>query len=462
MTAAQTMALLVPTEVLDQVCQNLDRSELKNMRLVCRGYHDISTPKLFERLDLKRNMISFSKLQLVATHPLYSKMVKAFSYSGEVFSDFDIIPDYSQWEEWIGSGFVPHDKRTDYKARFTADQLHLHYQQFCDLVVSEKIFRNHDLEFEYLVSALQSLPGLQEICYDSGESRGHRLDYPFSLEYLSTIERATLQSPRIIHGIEQHGRQFRRLVLATIKTQKRMKVLQVNGVFWDSFRQIEKNSGKLVEIMDDCRHFYLNITLGSDLNNNRLLVANMLANASHLQTLEISFGYLYLNEKWLNVRLSQLLQLRNHWPDLRRLKLRAMYVTQEDLQNFLAAHASTLSSLELAKLNMYEEDENTAGEGKSSWPSVILFLQQSLNLTRFRLDELLITTWNEGWKIHDPDDIDYWRGQRCHPPPHGWCLKHRIERFVVEGGECPLILPDNTNDLNPDWQEDDTWLPFRY
>lgn len=78
-----------------------------------------------------------------------------------------------------------------------------------------------------------------------------------------------------------------------------------------------------------------------------------------------------------------------------------------------------------------------------SWFSVHLFLESDLKLDELRLDGVLSNYWNEAWSIHDIDKDEYWAGLgrfENRPSPELF-LKHRVERFVVHGGDFLLPLP---------------------
>ena len=139
------------------------------------------------------------------------------------------------------------------------------------------------------------------------------------------------------------------------------------------------------------------------------------------------------------MKLSERFEAGGHWPSLKQLKLRALQATDISLIKLSTTHATTLRSLELAYIGLlhYQLDGK---ECHGSWVEIILTLQSHLCLQTVRLDGNLSNGWNEGWSAVDHNKSDDWHfvGERPEEVP---CLKHRVERYVVEGGTCPLPLP---------------------
>ena len=94
----------VPPQLLQQICTNLDRPDLKRYR---KNFSYAADIFLFRQILLKRNVESFMKLRLIAGHPRISKLVKALCYSGMMLSNASLCKDYETWANtFIGQGFV--------------------------------------------------------------------------------------------------------------------------------------------------------------------------------------------------------------------------------------------------------------------------------------------------------------------------------------------------------------------
>ena len=107
--------------------------------------------------------------------------------------------------------------------------------------------------------------------------------------------------------------------------------------------------------------------------------------------------------------------------------------------NLWTTHASSLRSLALGPFLL----EHRELDGRRCHGSLVemAFLQNSLSLQDERLNRLI------RWIL---DDSKYRRSQaRC--PEEGSCPRHRIERYILEGGTCPLPRPNDAQDAGGDF-----------
>lgn len=93
----------------------------------------------------------------------------------------------------------------------------------------------------------------------------------------------------------------------------------------------------------------------------------------------------------------------------------------------LEAHATTLRSLTLGVIVMTPEWANLSLV-YGSWDSIINFLHNSLKLDYVTFQGIIANSGSESWRADD----------KIHSSE---CLRNRIERFVVSGGEYPLRSP---------------------
>ena len=195
---------------------------------------------------------------------------------------------------------------------------------------------------------------------------------------------------------------------------------------------------------------YQHLTLGFVHNkeNEKAHIANMISIASSLHTLEISFNILSSDNKDYIVNLSGIFKQGVQWPKLKRLRLQGVEGSDVYLKSLLTDHVTSLRFLELADfdLEVYRHDGKRC---HGSWVDIILFLHQHLKLESVRLNGILSNRWDEAWCSTNPDERsahdNFW--YRVGNP----CLKHKIERFVVEGGTFPLPAPDDIIKAG-DWQ----------
>lgn len=400
--------MAMPMEIRQQICGYLNRPDLKNVRLVSKDVSDASIRLLFGQVYLKPNMDSFMKIQLIAAHPDYRTLVKALTYCIKILSH-------------------------DVEGSPSREQLRDYYER----IHNEKLLMKWGLEKIYLVNALQGLSNINQIafCIDNPSSRcSSASTFP-----MSGIDRPTLLEPQDYTGCDCHAYHFRALVHA-LSMGKSLEPFRCFGLPSEA----SPDPDAIIQTMSGCHNFLLHLDYpDDDIGSRAVIVSQMIAGAPYLRTLNISFEYLSHNAPEANINLSQLIELRCYWPNLKRLALQAIYCTNEALRAFLTSHASTLRTLKLAYIDLVQNPA-TPNDYTGSWVSKMLFLEQTLSLEEVQLNGNYSNSRDEAWPIHDPSDANYWwcmGTPKGKIPPVGSCLKHRIEQFLVEGGNFPLPVP---------------------
>ena len=457
---------LMPPEILVQICKSLDQADLKTFRHACKHFSYAAEISLFRRVLLKRNVESFLKLRLIAGHPRISKLVKALCYSGKMFLNAYRCKNIDQWcKKYIGHCSEPPlaDAIREYFKGLAPEDRQVHYQNFCAHRHSEQLMQQYDTETQNLVSIIAKLPQLEKVCFACDEECASLSDGPVSFDNLGSIARETLVEPTLWGGLDFHAGQFIALLEAVHTVQKPLNAVKALGVPWSVFQQSKVVSAMMVSAVNACQELRIEFRNGVDRENGRANLAKMISSSPSLQILEISFEYAqFRNRSWV-IKFSELFGAGAHWPNLERLKLRTVKAAQTSLINLLTTHAASLRSLELADINLerYRLDEK---EYCGSWVDIIIFMQHSMSLETVRLGGYLSNGLDEVWCLHDPDESDYWHdvGTR---PEEGSCLKHRIERYIVEGGTCPLPSPHDAKESGGwnciDFDGDSSWQFFQ-
>ena len=172
-----------------------------------------------------------------------------------------------------------------------------------------------------------------------------------------------------------------------------------------------------------------------------LQVGLMMRNAPRLRTIELDFWNPSQPDRNLN-NLSQVLVEHYHWPNLSNVELHGFRASEIHLRGFLAAHAASLTSLDLGTIMLLPYEWK--GKPRSgSWIRLIIFLQESLNLRKMCFHSTLASGGVENWLATDADMI---RRIGTKQNASDLTVKERVERYVVEGGEFPLPWPSETED----------------
>ena len=435
------LALAMPVELLLQICEDLNQRDLKSCRLVCTHVRFTAEKLLFRYLLLRRNPESFVRLRLIADHPEISNHVRSLCYDPRLFSS----PFYKDCETWysaaLGHEHWTHFAVMDYAPKLGRKDLEAHYERYCAVYHSDQLTQKYDVKTQDLMSGVARLPQLRDVYFlfdeVSGDSEFHQM---------SSITQETLIMPDSVCGW-LHGKQFTALMEAAYAAQTPLKTINAVGVPWSIFQQSKIISSMMASATEACQHLTIKMDADDDPEKGGTGLAKMVSSSSSFRTLDISLGY-FTEVKKPAVNLSEIIDPKIRWPYLRRLNLRCFTATDVSLKNLLTSHITTLRSLELAyiKLEPYQSDGK---EYYGSWIEITVFLESSLSLESVRLDGFLSNESGEMWSVRHPRDCCF--AQTRPDLIQGPCLKDRIERFIVDGGTCPLPMP-HAPDRPEDWE----------
>ena len=457
--AMATFALAMPVELLHQICEDLNKPDLKNCRLVCRYFRSTAEKFLFRHILLRRNVESFMRLRLIADHPEIRNHVKSLCYDPRLFPTSQLWEDFEEWNRAVhGRGHATMSFIQEYADKAERKKLQAHYQRYCALFHSDTPMQGHEVETQDLINGFAKLPRLKEICFIFQEEFR-----PSKFCQLSPITQETLIWPEPVHGW-LHGKNLTALLEAAHAAQTLFKSIKALGVPWSVFQQSEEVSSMMASATKACQHLAIDVDPDDDPESGRGSgrgnLAKMISSSASLRTLEVSLGHLgnQRQGKWKSdAELSEIVDPKVHWPYLKRLKLQGLVATDVSLKNLLTHHSTTLRSLDLIhfQLEPYQLDGK---EYHGSWIEIIVFLESSLSLDNVRLDGQLSNGRDELWWAEDCGDSD----SRFRCPQKGPYLNHLIERFIVEGGTCPLPFPHDP-DRPANWQHltDFTWRSRR-
>ena len=462
----------VPQEILQLICKHLERSDLKNVRLACKPLSEAANVSLFRYIYLRRNMDSFCRLRMVASTPHLAKLVKGITYSGKMLDSKDDYTDPFHWRyTHFTQGWLSQDLDGLRMSCPKAD-LHRYYSKWCGHLHSQRLMQRFDIEEKELDDAFSKLPQLEEICF--GPASGYLADRgePSVCEPFSSLGREMLVEPQHCNGLEYHERQFTAMMTAAYKNKNRLKVIRALNVPRRTFKHHPEVSNMMRTNMIHCERFSVVLDHPLDRVWGEIQIASMLHIARKLQAIELTFDRIPFNREGYTQDLSQVLDRRSHWTNLTTLLLDGFTTSERRLKALLASHATSLQSLDLARISL----SRLLPKGRllyGSWVRVILFLRETLDLHRMHFRGYFTNQGYENWQVRDP-----WEPHHRDTPRVGGALtfQERVERYVVEGGEFPLPQPTETED-QARWRDvldafrprlDQTWIyredhsPFFY
>lgn len=285
---------------------------------------------------------------------------------------------------------------------------------------------------QHLCSAFSKLPSLREVCFTWDEKHLPTTHCPTCQHQQKVVEPECSLDSNPETDLQFRTGQLIILLRAARYLLEPLTTVEMLGVPWVVFGEPGQIPRLMVSVTKGCQFIALRLVHEQEWWKSS--VAGILSNASYLHTLEVSFEPISPQGTTQTVGLSDILGVGTRWPNLKRLKLQGLWAYDVDLIMLLTTHAATLSSLELADIELAEH-LTVQGVPRviwaCSWVDVILFLQRSLKLEVVRLDGTLSTQHGEVWESHEPNELPFW-------PSGNSRLKHRIEQYIVEGGTFPF------------------------
>ncbi|KFZ17825.1 hypothetical protein V501_01534 [Pseudogymnoascus sp. VKM F-4519 (FW-2642)] len=452
----------IPPEILSSFCECLERPDLRNVRLLNRAFDNAARRILFRTIFLKVNLHSFWKLAKISEHETLRQYVEIFIYDGRELE----LAEGSGFEEWLhdtaatGMGIITDKKREEFLARFSQQQLHEYYFNFCRYVrfFQGKILQG-DNEIKWLLKAMRRFSRLSVVEYAENEQsleEGRELQ---PMSFFSPLAQRTLAEPENGWGVSDTH--FWVLVCAVFGSQHPQQVTALRGEMLDheNMRKVEHVIPQLnlesIQLL--CLEFKSEgvFKIEDDMSKiSTRSLATLLTRAPNLTSLRLSYG------SHPTICRNRLFDPSLHWKHLTNLSLQSLALSPSHFQQLLQRHSTTLLSLELSNMDLEQRDnEIYEGSAQALWITMIKFLSHSMSLKQIKLIGSFETNTNEAWSTYGDGDISV-----CRPRQDG-CLLSRIEHFIIHGGLCPFMLKMdasyNEEFWNPKhswtWEEDDTW-----
>ena len=237
-TRRDASTMPVPQEILQLICKDLDRSDLKNVRLAHKDLNDAAEIPLFRYIYLRRNMDSFCRLRMIASTPHLAKLVKGIIYSEQLIQGSNEYVDFDTWRrDHFGQGFGAfREGLSDSLAKsYTTADLHRYYSSWCAHLHSQRLMQKFDIEGKDLEEAFSKLHQLDEIYFGSFKELPGRFRW-ITREHFCSLGREMMVEPDHYSGVEYHIRQFTSMMAASYKNKKKLKVIEARYLRWKTFQ----------------------------------------------------------------------------------------------------------------------------------------------------------------------------------------------------------------------------------
>ena len=390
------------------------------------------------------NRQSLQNLHHIVSHPDFRQYVRTVAYSQAVLP---VHPSYPEWFNHLNSYTRLKEHLGDYYAAY---ELQIEYQKTLPADGTLK---------SILTRALALMPNLTNIHLSDPWWMTERHGKTSMLR----VARETLVPP-VFH--EEPPWQATTMFESLYDSGRQIKLIKG---FVLSLAELDNLSSRSDIFGPQLRHLHLCYGYYTDfLPNGLARLVQILKETRALETLEL--GFTIYSSPWSRLFFCQLWPTAVHYRSLNRLSLSGIRTPQTALTDFLALHAPTLRSLKLSTVEF--EYKKVRGEiYAGSWVGMIHFLQRHMNLTNVNLELWLSNRWDETWSLwhnqidedRDSDDSMFKKTLEC---PIENTLKYRVEKFITEGGECPLDIPQGRKHEDPKiyWTEigDATWRLTEY
>ena len=181
LTLASMRSLSV--ELVREICGNLSTSDLKSIRLTCKGLASIGAEHLLPEVYLVFTVASFERLQQISLHPIISQHVRSFIYEGD---RLDHYKDRTEWEvhlidddDWLARKPQHPDTTSDEDMRdyrrnlllwasesknsYTEKQLKEGWRMYEELYRDQENIMKSHMDYRIIAQAIFRFPKLESI-----------------------------------------------------------------------------------------------------------------------------------------------------------------------------------------------------------------------------------------------------------------------------------------------------------
>lgn len=407
----------LPTEILALVFSYSRLTDLKNIRLCWRAIQFLVEPSLFREIVVVPHRDSLKGLVNLSQHTTLRHHVKKIIYN-------------NRW------GNIPQHLLEHVRSKPHGRSL----AKYLD-GLAKHIIRGAEQHYEiaFLSRAFSSLPSLASLWIWEQRTYEDTLD-AFPSFYQRVCDSVGVDYGGIMFRIQHHefddpAKAISSAFLSLLASRKSLRDIRVG-----SFTSMIYHNESLVDCMLSAFSSLQSLTLL--FHENALLergsaiskLASTFHTLLHLETLELDlegdqpevYRSNALFRHWQfrvdgQSTFARLFPSKTHFPCLRRLSVSGLLVTEDELIGFLERHTFTLSSLSLDGAILVKPEHQAS---TPCWIRTLKRVQTCLDLKEMHLGGYLMNGSTQDWGLNDIGQSDN--------------IKARMERFVVQGGECPL------------------------
>ncbi|PVH73253.1 hypothetical protein DL98DRAFT_538505 [Cadophora sp. DSE1049] len=370
----------LPKELWTQICEQLDYSDCKQVRLVSKFFCDIPCKKLFTEIFVAALPDSLQKLQCIAEHPILSTKVQKITYLIDRLDSKMICR--ARWESLVGNVDTGTLSRENYRK----------YSNYCALqgVQQQLSWRQEDLRIIHKCVAL--LINVREIVTTSWPSLRQNPEFVHGKQPILTgLYRETGLHP---YELFHPGRPsdppktlpHTALICGIQSSKASLKKLTLNEIPWDFWNNaggvkddiFPQFGDSIVPAFASLENLDLTMRLGNmgSASNSASPISQLikfLSAAPKLESLRLNVRRLQ-NLGTASIYLTRLFE-KAHWPHLSSSHLNAVKLDRDAFISFFKRHSGTLKHLTLTNIQLYEKEMQLGTDGdqeQDDWDSSLV------------------------------------------------------------------------------------------
>ena len=472
----------LPPELKVAVLAQLDKRDLKNVRLVSKEWNALAIGPLFDKVYVSCRAKDLEVFKNITSHPVISKGVKELVYDGSLFEKDMRFRDYFRhvyyqirWIEWRDTlfdsadvqinGFVQHCReRTKgfpelYKTHKRNTFLIEGHQKYRDCSAFEDRFMNEGLLLDDLCTGLRSLEHLRSVVLDTKMWHHHLHED----KYLGTVNPDTLHGPssgsplcrswnpfhfrpsawnllpEVDDGRSHICAQFHILTKAMAVTNRKISSLQVStaegGVglpqqAWMKSKLTYSEFWHFMTAYSGLRCLEIDITMDNPDQRDALTVLpELLGQTFGLRRLSLHLKS-YLPAGVSGYRYDEIFPALGFWPKLTELSISGLAISGWYLMSFLLGRAQ-LTQLNLCAIDLLD----------GTWEGVIEGMRHRRQLTELNMSGNFKHCGGAVFRSCIPEDEFT-----------DWRILLAIESYVIFGGRRhPCLPPESDPDTANQW-----------
>ncbi|KAK0642906.1 hypothetical protein B0T16DRAFT_414925 [Cercophora newfieldiana] len=382
----------LPTEILRSIFDELDLTELRALRLVCRRLDLIASHSVMKELVFRLYKPDFDMLQSIASRPEYAEHVTSLLYDATMMSskghDFEAHVQACLRRRSIVYYYngILGDGRD--RTRLTEADLRRDFEMYERFFATQQKILDDDIDYRVLEEVISKLPNLREISVSSNPSAGEAEiemgqntwgSLPF--EWCEFCD-AEVSSGGVDYG-DGPSRHLRALFRGVHKAGTQLRAIRAKGMHYSFFDSGKFGLARMTHLFENLTCFEISIGALAEWDydwyenqQDRFILAPHVVDGSVCRTTMqqgvlrtallkmpnltklrlIIFGIMQhwqiANGSCQPPALEDMISPEQSWPKLEVLTLEGMYAKHEQLADLILRHNSTLVSLELNKIRI--------------------------------------------------------------------------------------------------------------